>query len=103
MEEQQPFSLTITMEALTDQWQRIVELTKQNMNETERAQFAKTSVRYIVRLLKEKIAKNEQEVGKIDELYALCQKIRHHDYRLKAAEQTTFSTFSEELIQRLAQ
>jgi hypothetical protein len=93
----------LNMEEIIDKWQRIVELTKQNMSEIERRKFAKTSVRYIVRLLGEKIAKSEQETSKIVALFTLYKNIKHHDYQMSAEESIDFLNFANILIERLEQ
>jgi hypothetical protein len=86
---------------LVRRWQKIEELSKKLMNESDEKESISNSIGFQIRFLSHRIAKDETEFLKIRELLQLRNKIVHENYNLSQKEFTQFINFADELIERL--
>jgi len=86
---------------LVRRWQKIEELSKRLMTESDKNESTSNSVGFQIRFLSHKIAKDETEFLKIRELLQLRNRILHENYKLSSKEFAQFIDFADELIDRL--
>jgi hypothetical protein len=86
---------------LVRRWQKIEELSKKLMTESDEKGSTPNSVGFQIRFLSHKIAKDETEFLKIRELLQIRNKILHENYNISPKEFNQFIRFADELIERL--
>ena len=86
---------------LVQRWQKIEELSRKLMTESDQKESISNSVGFQIRFLSHKIAKDETEFLRIRELLQIRNKILHENFKVSNKDFQKYVNFADELIDRL--